>query len=447
MVDAWSDIWSDIWGGATITPPAVAPDAVPRPVVWIGFTTDPTLNGGQYLHWSDPLRRWDQTLWAPDDVWADVTDHLQTWTFSTGATRFEGPVLRYEAGTATITLVDFDGRFNPLNLAGPYVSGGRTQVRPMVPVQIGINFDGATQWLWRGFADSWDITYPSLEHAVVTLTATDAQKVLSRHSRTALPAPVGAGELSGARVHRILNSVGWPAADRAIDPGEIALQGTVMDGDAWTELLLVQDTEVGSVYIDEYGRVVFKGRYAYLEEARSTTSQGIFGADRAGGELPYAALTPNYDDATIKNLVRITRAGGVTQEVSDAASIFDNLESTHERNDLLMQTDPEALYYAQYVLALSKDPELRFASLAVDPQAQPLDLFPQVIARRFGDRITIRSRRLGAALVERDVYIRGIQATYGGTNRWSWTWILQPANTKTYLVWDSTDWDSSVWSF
>lgn len=442
----YGDAYGDVYG-ATTAPPVdpPPPGAVARPVVQAGFTTDPLIGGGLYLHWSDPGRTWDTGLWAPDDVWTDITPWLQTWSFRRGATRVEGPILRYEAGTATVVLNNSDGRFSPLNLAGPYVSGGTTQVRPMVPIRIGVDFGGTVHWQFTGYADGWQIDYPSLTYGRATVTATDAQKVLSR-ARRAESAPVGAGERSGARINRILNSANWPAADRSIATGSTTLQATTLDGDPWTEAVLVQDTEIGSLYVDPVGKIVFKGRLATLTDLSSTTPQGVFGSDIAAGELPYTALTPSYDDAQIRNVWRIARAGGTPQEVRDETSILRYLESTHERTDLLMQTDAEALAYAQYGLATTAEPLLVFTALEINPLAHT-SLWQQVLQRDFGHRVTVRSRPPGVGLVERDVWIRGIAAEYGGTNRWKWSWQLQPASTSTYLAWDVGKWNQAVWAF
>jgi len=447
--NAYNNVYGDLGGTPEPPPPGPPADPAqnqPRPVVHVGFATDPTIGGGLYLHWSDPLRTWDQALWAPADVWTDVTPWLQTFAYTRGATRVEGPIVRYEAGTATIVFDGSDGRFNGLNLAGPYTSGGRSLVRPMVPVRIGVAYLGATYWLWQGYADRWDTEYPAPTYARTTLTATDGQKVLGRSRRVARTTPVGAGEKAGARVHRILNSVNWPAADRVIATGTTTLQGTTLEGDALSELLLVQDTEIGSVYFDAVGRVVFKSRHATLTEATSTTTQGVFGSDRAAGELPYAAVAPAWTDEAMRNVWRIAREGGVPQEARDEVSIVENLESVHERTDLLMQTDAEALAYAQYGLAMTSQPRFQFEQLTVDPRAQPADLFPQVLTRDFGHRITVRSRPPGVGLVERDSYIRGISGEYRGTNQWGWTWTLQPAEVTSYLIWNSGSWNTSAWA-
>lgn len=446
------------FGVATVVPtppppPAPAPEvasALPRPVLQLGFSTDPLIGGGTYAHWSDSERgAWDTLgVWAPDEVWTDVTPWLLPGCeWRRGATKVEGPILRYEPGTLSAALNNDDGRFHPANLAGPYVSAGRSQVRPMLPARFGVLYSGDVYWAWRGFVEgAFEISYPSPNHSVATFNATDAQMVLSSVSRAAGPG-VGAGESAGARVRRILTSVSWPTTDRRVDNGQTPLQATTLEGDPWAELLLVQDTELGEIYVDAVGKVVFKGRYAILTETLSTTSQATFGTWAQPGELPHESKTYDAGNvADIRNVHRIGRAGGVPQEVRDEPSVAEFLEHTHERIDLLMQTDTEAADYARYLLALSKDPADTFTELVIDPRAHP-DLWPQVLTRDFGDRITIRSRPPFVGLIERESFIRGIAGEYRGTNQWRWTWALQPATRFNFGVWGAGKWGTSVWAY
>lgn len=438
-------------------------DSFPHPIVEIGFGTDPANTFG-YLYLDDPIRgKLGVGKLAPDNVWTDVTPWLHTFSTQRGATRTEGPIIRYEAGTASVVLNNSDRRFDPTNLTGPYVSNGRTQVRPMRELRIRAAFDGVTRDVWRGFIDGWEIKHPAPTLSRVTVTATDGQKVLASYGRVALGAPAGNGELSGARVGRVLDSAEWPAQDRALDAGESAMQGTTLDGDAWTELLLTQDSEIGEVFIDAAGRVVFRGRHAIFERAGSATSQATFGSNRAGGELPFVTVVPAYDDADVRNVIRIARAGGVSQTAQDSASKQEFKIKTHERTDLLLTTDALSRDYAQYVLYLAKEPEYRFESLVVDPRAMPTQMFPQVLDRDFGDRVTVVSRPAGTSTggtptivsnslivsdslilaggngpepTIRDAFIRGIVHEYGGTNRWRTTWALQSATRYQFLILD-----------
>lgn len=405
--------------------------------VEINFTGPETSN---WLHLGDSARGIlnTNTLGPDGDVWTDVTEYVYGFTIERGSRRVDGPVIRYEAGSATVTLDNSDRRFDPTNLSGPYVSGGLTEVEPMRGIRISADYNSIHYDLFRGFVDTWPIIYQQPYYSEVNLQATDGFKVLGNNNRAA-SGSVGAGEDSGARIARILNSVSWPAADRVMDTGDTTLQATTLEGDGLEEALLVADTEVGELYCDGAGRVVFRNRNGINEDTRSSVSQATFGDE--DGELEYDDVTVEYDDTMIYNHVRITRVGGVEQVVSDSSSIAKYLTHTFERSDLLMQSDPDALDYANYVLAMSKTPELRFAELVVNPQGDTTFenlLYPQVLGREIGDRITVRRRPPGGgSMIERDHFIRGVKHTVDIRNStWMTAWPLQAASTFSFLVLD-----------
>lgn len=372
---------------------------------------------------------------APDEVWVDVTQWVRSVQIRRGANRIEGPAVRYEAGTATIVLADADRRFDPTNLSGPYVSAGVTEVTPMRAARIRATYNGTYYDLIRGYADSWDESDDNRPHyAETTLQITDAVKVLSGNTRVA-GGSVGASEDSGARISRILDSVSWSATDRVIATGNTTLQATDLSGDAWTEMQLVQDTELGEVYIDGAGRAVFRNRTAIMTETRSATSQATFGD--GAGELQYTKVDRQYDDTTLANRAHIARTGGSTQTAEDTASQTAYLvRNPFDRSDLLMETDAIALNYAEFIVSMCKDPELRFSSLTIAPQRDPTNLFPQVLGRQFGDRITVVRRPPGGGTITQDVFIRGVSHDIAPQS-WRTTWTLQSATRWAFLVLDS----------
>jgi hypothetical protein len=297
----------------------------------------------------------------------------------------------------------------------------------MVMIRIRATWDGVGYDLWKGFADEWKLDYNMPAVATTELTGTDGTKVISNYDSVA-GATVGGGETTGARINRILDNAGWPAADRDIDTGRTTVQSTDLSSNAWTEILLTSDTEIGETYFDAAGRLVFRNRHAIITETRSITPQAIFG-EGAGG-LAYDAITIANDDTQVRNIIRISRVGGTLQTVEDADSIARYLRKTWGRSDLLMETDDEAADYAGYVLALSKNAELRFDSIRIDPTADPDNLWPQVLGRELGDRITILfCPPGGGATIERDVFIRGIRHDIGAQT-WATTWTLQDASAQ-----------------
>jgi hypothetical protein len=370
------------------------------------------------------------------EVWTDITAYATAFSTRRGASRAEGPILRFEAGTCQVTLDNADRRFDPTNLSGPYVSAGRTQVTPMRAVRIVATYDGTEYPIFKGYADAWDISYDEPAMSTCVLTATDATKVLADVDRVALGSAVGAGELSGARVNRVLDSASWPmGADfRTIAAGDSTLQGTTLDRSAWEELVKVQDSEIGQVYLDAAGRVVFRNRHANMEDARSATVQGAFG-DQAG-ELPFDDAQIAYDDDALANLVRIANVGGTQQTAEDVASQREYLTHGHERTDLLLQTNAEAADYAAFILHQSKEPELRFSSLSLLPHDDPDALFPQVLGRDFGDRVRLTRRPPGGGTVTRDAFVVGVNHEVSGPNQWRTTWALQSATRWAFVTLD-----------
>lgn len=372
------------------------------------------------------------------EVWTDITAYATAFSTRRGASRAEGPIIRFEAGTCSVTLDNADRRFDPTNLSGPYVSAGKTQVTPMRAVRIVATYNGTEYPIFRGYADSWDISYDEPAMSTCVLTATDATKVLSDVDRVALGSAVGAGELSGTRVNRVLDSVSWPMGTdfRVIAAGDSALQGTTLDRSAWEEIVKVQDSEIGQAYIDAAGRVVFRNRHANMEDARSATVQGAFGD--GVGELPFDDAQIVYDDDGLANLVRIANVGGTQQTAEDVASQREYLTHGHERTDLILQTDAEAANYAAFILYQSKEPELRFTSLSINPRDDDDALFPQVLGRDFGDRVRLTRRPPGGGTVTRDSFIVGVTHEVSGPNQWRTTWALQSATRWAFVTLDDS---------
>lgn len=364
-------------------------------------------------------------------AFVDVTSYVRSGAIRRGVFRTDGIYGRAEAGTAEVVLSNLDARFDPTNLDGPYVAAGESQVKPMRAWRI----RAGSVDLWRGFADAWDLAYPAGGHdAVCTLRGTDGTKVLANYDGPE-QAEQGAGEDTGARIARILDSAGWPAAERVIATGLTAVQATTLAAPAWSEILLTSDTEIGEVYFDGAGRLVFRNRHALWTEARSRTSQATFGD--GPGELGYTDLDLAHDDQQIANLARVARVGGVEQVAEDLSSQAEYMTRTFERSDLIHTTDDESADYAALVVGVLARGELRFDSITVDPRRDPDALYPQVLARELGDRITVRRRPPGreADPIERAAYIRGIAHTFA-PDTWVTTWTLQDAARFNFLVLD-----------
>jgi len=435
----------------------VAPVTAGWPVIIVeaGFApTAPGLAGTELILDDATFGKLDTGTLASGTVWTSLGGYMpggepivQSVTITRTSTRQQGPLVTYEAGTCTITLANSDARFSPENLAGPYVSAGLTQVRPMVPIRVRATWNAVNYNLFSGFARSWTPATATLgpDYDEITVQATDAFAVLAGVTLPEI-SPAGAGELSGTRVGRILGAAGWYAGAQGgtdIDAGQSAMQATIFSGTALALLQLTADSEVADLYVDGAGRVVFRDRHAPFTDTRSAVVQAVFGdtagtSHPAGTELAYVEITRPDDDTTMANDVQATIDGSANlQRAQDATSAARFLFTrSYARSDLILQTDTDALLWANYVLTISKNDESRFDALTLQADGWPDDLFPQALGRELGDRIQVWRDPPGMAAFSKDCFIRSITHTVT-VDGWVTEWGLQNASRYAFLALDN----------
>lgn len=388
-----------------------------------------------YLIFDDPTRgKFDTAKLAGADYFSDVAEWFRGGSVTRGVSRFESVYGRAEAGTMVIDVANEDRRFDPTNLAGPYVAAGVTQIKAGRVIRLRAAYAGVVYDLFRGFVTEPRLGYVNPTVATTTFLATDGTVVLSNYDQNA-GGIVGTGETTGARINRVADNAGWPAEERNIADGKTTVQGTDLSANAWSEIVLTSDTELGEVWFETDGKLTFRDRHAVSTDTRSNTPQAIFGD--GAGELGFTQIELSADLRQTKNIIRLSRAGGTQQVVEDTASQTEYRRRSWQRSDLLHQTDAEVLDYARHVLALSKDNELRIETITVDPRADPDLLFPQVLGRKLGDRVTVKfTPPGGGSRISRDVFIRGIDHTIG-LDTWSTTFAFQDATKFAFFVFDN----------
>jgi len=376
-------------------------DFIPLPdmQVAVGFNPDSPTGGSGLLVLDDPtFGQLDAGALASSIDWSDITDYVVSFSVSRTSTRTQGPLWNYEAGTCSIVLDNSDGRFDPDNINGPYVNAGDSQVTPMVPVRISATFGSNSYDLFHGFADSWvpaDFTYDG-DYVELTLSATDAFKVLSQINLATITSE-GAGAYSGDRIKDLLQRAGWYTSLewQSLDKGDFQLQGTTLGSDALSLMRLAADSEVGQLYVNGSGAVVFRARSSTATNPRSNTVQAVFGDSPGtvhpdGTELPFAVVSRACDDTEYANDIQATRVGGTLQEAKDTTSIAKYLFArTYSRTDLILQTDSDALAWARFVLSISTRTLNRIDSIQINPVSDGQNLWPQVLGREVGDRIQV----------------------------------------------------------
>lgn len=298
---------------------------------------------GSYAVWD--VSTFNGYEFGPDIIYTDITEYVLGISVSR---RFGREVQVWESGRLTLTLDDADGRFDPSNLSGPYVTGGVTGIRPWRPVRVRAAYNGVTYNIYSGYALAWQESYvKGAAVAQVDVAGVDELGRLAGFDGLEQPS-VGGGETSGKRIHRILNNAGH-AGERSIDEGRITVLPTTLSSNAVSEMQLTAESEGGAVFIDASGAVVFQHQYALIENTRSNTIQATFGD--SAGELPYFDIDTAYDGDLLANIAVFGRTGGATQTASDNTSRALYGDRRYVQTNLVCETDSQVLGRAELHLA------------------------------------------------------------------------------------------------
>ena len=190
----------------------------------------------------------------------------------------------FQPGRVSAALDNRGRDYDPLNLSGPYVSGGVTQILPGRRVRVKATHPttGVTYDLFRGFARMWSPEYVGQHDATTTLVATDALTDLGR-TDGALTLTAG---LSGLSVAAVLADAGF--SGYSVDAGQSTLAAVAVTGKALETLRNIERAEQGQFYVERDGVVTFLERHALLTDDRHTRPQAYFGAG------PFAGAAQNY---------------------------------------------------------------------------------------------------------------------------------------------------------
>lgn len=224
----------------------------------------------------------------------------------------------------------------------------------------------------------------------VALSATDA----AAHS---LAAKSGwDGDDTGARVDRFLDAIGWPDTLRDLDTG-ISILGPANWSAGSSALSVMQgwaDTEYGLFLIDTEGKVVWRSRHSPYLDSFSTTSQATYGDAHSAATLKYTDVDLPRDEALIRNPVQAGRAGGVTVTAEDATYVEKYGDRTFAAPTTEDQLDSAVRDRAVWLVERYKELGTRLRSMSFAPRSDT-DLWPQVLGREIGERITVKRTPLG----------------------------------------------------
>ena len=268
---------------------------------------------------------------------------------------------KYQSGTATVRILDETGAWNPQSVTSPYYPN----LVPLRSIIIEAELSGTVYPIFKGYITEYLYTYPKdQEIGYVDLICSDAFRLVFNSNVTTVTGAV-AGQGTGTRVDKILDTIGWPVSARSIMTGDTLCQAD--PATTRTALAAIETatfTEQGAFYFDKGGNAVFKDRTFIYESAADTPT--VFSNATGSTAIPYAGITFALDDKTIVNQATVTRTGGTAQTASNQDSIDKYFLHSITANDMLMQTDAEALDLARNFVGSRKETSVRIESITLD---------------------------------------------------------------------------------
>jgi hypothetical protein len=278
-----------------------------------------------------------------------------------------------------------------------------------------------------GSSQFWDGHIADLAIWNKELTAGEAASVYASQPLTRTT------ELTSDRVTAILDQIGIPVGLRSIDTGLSSMQGNTLAGSSADALNGAADVEASQLYINCEGQVVFEGR-----DYRSRLDvAGTFGD--ADGELKFDDLQLDYQIERVGNEITATRSAvtgeanpPVSQVAADATS--QNAYGVRAKSFTAdFADDAAAGDFARAILARRAEPDLVAQVMAVNPNNDPANLFPVVLAADISTRLQVNWRPDGGAPIAQDSFIESIDETITA-KEYKVRWRLSPADRQVLWI-------------
>jgi len=305
----------------------------------------------------------------------------------------------YIAGTAVVRITDPDSYFNPQNTASPYYG----YLVPLRKVRIAATTATTQEFLFSGYTTEYRYTYDQAEQmGYVDIYIADAFRLFNLAQITTV-ADSGAGQATGTRIGKILDQVDFPANMRTIATGQsncIADPGTLR-----TSLNAVKNAEFseqGAFFINGSGTAVFKDRNSVASSISGTPIE----FNQTGG-IPYRNLVFAFDDKLIINQAQMTRLGGTAQFAQNADSIARYFPHQYSAQDLVIDTDANALNIAATYVATRAETTIRIDQMLVDllDPAVPTDT---MIGLDYFDNVRISNIQPDSSTITKTLQVQGL---------------------------------------
>lgn len=373
--------------------------ATPDIVVEIGFNLG-AVPGPTTFVLNDPVQgELDSSFVLGGELFYDVTDKVRSVSVRRGRSR---RLDKSQTGSASIILDNRDRTFDPLYTSSPYAG----QIKPRRPVRIAVS----GQYIFTGLVEDWNLDYDVSGDSVASASCVDGFVLLAGAELEAFTAT---GQTSGERVAAVLDrtEVAWPAGARSIATGSQSLQAdSVAAGtNVLNYLQLIEETEVGSLFIGADGVLTFKAANTpsaaiqnailtdgspvavdYIDPAvaYADTATKYIGLDDDDIAVGYQGIAVEYGTETLYNRVTVSRAGGTAVAVDDISSQAEYGVAVLDRAGLLSAADDQVEAIADYLLSRYAEPQVRIREVTVD--LGTTTAVPQLVGVEIGDILRVR---------------------------------------------------------
>ena len=270
---------------------------------------------------------------------------------------------QFEAGSATIRVLDPNGDWNPQNPLSPYYG----KLLPLRKMRVSGIYNGTTYYLFSGYTTAYNYTYPKDQNiGYVDIQCVDGFRLFNLANVTTITGAVD-GQDTGTRINTILDNVGWPPSMREIMTGGTE---TICQADPGTTrttlqaLKMVEFSEQGAFYMDGGGDTVFKSRQYILKSNGANPT--YFSNATGSGQITYKNIVFAFDDKLIINDAQIQAIGGTMQEAYDSTSQATYFPHSMTQQNLVVKSDADAKNIAGMYVASRAHTSIRIDAMTLD---------------------------------------------------------------------------------
>jgi hypothetical protein len=289
---------------------------------------------------------------------------------------------RSDAGITSLTLNNRDRQFDPLYEDSLFYGF-------LVPRRI-VKISANEKPVFLGYIEDVDLDYRPGNISTVRIDLSDGFSKLATSRLLELTPPT---ELPGARINRILDlpEVAWPAEARDISTGTVELLDTDIAEDtvALDYLQLVNDSELGNIFVAKDGTLIFRERDEIPTVPAVTFTDDL--TPSLATKIPFNLINNVYGSENLFTRVVISNSDAIPEEVIREDVVNAGLYGvrTYSATGLLILELSDLEEVADLLLENYKEPRFRFDSVGISLERLTTEQVEGLLDLEIGDLIEV----------------------------------------------------------